>query len=108
MDRLNRVVLFHQLTDAFKVSVETPDGISCDDIESSQFIEDLEKKTDRSLRINMTQRGQFDVRPVSLISLSAAAKLGEELGMNIDKRRFRANFYVNWENQSDPFYELSL
>jgi len=28
--------------------------------------------------------------------------------MAIDKRRFRANFHVEWENQDDPFYELSL
>ena len=28
--------------------------------------------------------------------------------MNIDKRRFRANFYVEWDNQDDPFYENSL
>ena len=56
----------------------------------------------------MTQRGQFDARPVSLISLSTAARLGEELGMHIDKRRFRANFYVEWDNQDDPFFEFSL
>jgi uncharacterized protein YcbX len=30
------------------------------------------------------------------------------MGMPIDKRRFRANFYVQWENQEDPFYELTL
>jgi uncharacterized protein YcbX len=28
--------------------------------------------------------------------------------MDIDKRRFRANFYVEWDNQEDPFYENSL
>ena len=28
--------------------------------------------------------------------------------MYIDKRRFRANFYVEWDNQDDPFYELTL
>ena len=28
--------------------------------------------------------------------------------MYIDKRRFRANFYAEWDNQDDPFYELSL
>ena len=28
--------------------------------------------------------------------------------MYIDKRRFRAKFYVDWGNQDDPFYELSL
>ncbi len=94
--------------DGFKVNVETPEGATYDDIENPAFIADLEKLTGRSLRIHVTQRGQFDARPVSLISLSAVAKLGEELGMNIDKRRFRANFFVEWDNQDDPFYELSL
>ena len=95
-------------SDAFKVNVETPEGVAYDDIEDPAFIADLEKLTDRSLRVHFTQRGQFDARPVSLISLSTAAKLGEELGMTIDKRRFRANFYIEWDNQDDPFYELSL
>jgi len=95
-------------TDEFKVSIETPEGVTYDDIEDPAFIADLEKLTGRSLRIHTTQRGQFDARPVSIFSVSAAAKLGEELGMDIDKRRFRANFYVEWENQEDPFYEFSL
>ncbi len=95
-------------SDAFKVNVETPDGVTYNDIEDPVFISDLEKLTGRSLRIHFTQRGQFDARPVSIISLSTAARLGEELEMNIDKRRFRANFYVEWDNQDDPFYELSL
>jgi uncharacterized protein YcbX len=95
-------------SDEFKVKVETPEGVTYDDIESPAFIQDLEKITGRSLRIHTTQRGIFDARPVSIISLSTAARLGEEMGMNIDKRRFRANFYVEWENQDDPFYELSL
>ena len=94
--------------DEFKVRIETPGGKTYDDIEDLAFIADLETVTGRSLRIHLTQRGQFDARPVSLISLSTAAKLGEELGMNIDKRRFRANFYVEWDSRDDPFFELSL
>jgi len=94
--------------DAFKVKVETPGGVTYDDIEDPAFIADLENLTGRSLRIHGTQRGIFDARPVSIFSVSAAAKLGEELGMHIDKRRFRANFYVEWENQDDPFFENSL
>ncbi len=94
--------------DAFKVSVETPTGATYDDIESPAFLEDLEKITGRSLRLHVTQRGQHDCRPLSIFSLSAAAKLGEEIGMNIDKRRFRANFYVEWDNQDDPYLEFSL
>jgi hypothetical protein len=93
---------------AFKVTVKTPDGVIYDDIEGGTFITDLEKLTGRSLRIHTTQRGIFDARPVSIFSLSAAAKLSEELQMNIDKRRFRANFYVDWNNQDDPFYENTL
>ena len=28
--------------------------------------------------------------------------------MKLDKRRFRANFYIEWDNQDDPFYEMTL
>ncbi len=28
--------------------------------------------------------------------------------MDIDKRRFRANFYVEWDNQDDAFFEQTL
>ena len=93
--------------DAFKVDVETPDG-KVFDIESADFLTDLEQTTGRSLRLHATQMGQHDCRPVSIFSLSAAAKLGEETGMSVDKRRFRANFYVEWENQDDPYFEFSL
>ncbi len=79
-----------------------------DDIEDLAFIKDLEKITGRSLRIHITQRGQFDARPVSLISLSAVTEINEGIGMYIDKRRFRANFYVEWDDQDDPFFELTL
>ena len=33
---------------------------------------------------------------------------GEVAETHIDKRRFRANFYVESDNQDDPFYELTL
>jgi hypothetical protein len=56
------------------------------------FIADLGKSTGRSLRLHFTQRGQFDARPVSLISLSAAATLSEVLDF---LRMFEyGNFYV--------------
>ncbi len=95
-------------TEAFIVSIETPEGVIYDDIRDPAFIADLERATDRTLRLHVTQRGQFDARPVSLISTSAVAQIGEDMGAHIDKRRFRANFYVEWENQDDPFFELTL
>ncbi|WP_282608062.1 MOSC N-terminal beta barrel domain-containing protein [Pelagibius sp. Alg239-R121] len=93
--------------EAFKVDVKTPGGAT-NDIDSPEFLADLQETAGRSLKVHMTQKGQHDCRPVSIFSLSAAAKLGEEVGMEIDKRRFRANFYVEWENQDDPYYEFSL
>ncbi len=93
--------------EAFKVEVETPEGKTFD-IDSDAFLEDLQKTSERSLRVHFSHKGQHDCRPLSLFSLSAAAQLGEEVGMAVDKRRFRANFYVEWEDQSDPYFEFSL
>ncbi|WP_299845774.1 MOSC N-terminal beta barrel domain-containing protein [uncultured Roseovarius sp.] len=93
--------------DAFKVDVTTPEGAT-HDIESQAFLDDMEKAAGRKLRVHATQKGQHDCRPLSIFSTSAAKQLGEETGMEVDKRRFRANFYVEWENQEDPYFEFSL
>jgi len=36
-----------------------------------------------------------DCRPVSLFSLQTARRVGEELGTTLDKRRFRANIFMD-------------
>jgi MOSC domain-containing protein len=36
-----------------------------------------------------------DCRPISLFSLQTARQLGEEVGTALDKRRFRANVYLD-------------
>src|SRR4030095_2438335 len=41
------------------------------------------------------QRAMTDCRPVSIFSLQSAQQLAEETGTPIDKRRFRANVYVD-------------
>lgn len=92
---------------AFKVDVTTPEGAT-HDIESQAFLDDLEKTADRKLRVHSTQKGQHDCRPLSIFSTSAVKQLSKETGIEVDKRRFRANFYVEWENQDDPFFEFSL
>jgi uncharacterized protein YcbX len=42
-----------------------------------------------------SDRALTDCRPVSLISLQTIRQVEAELGMPIDKRRFRANIYLN-------------
>ena len=42
-----------------------------------------------------SQRAMTDCRPVSIFSLQSAQQLAEETGTPIDKRRFRANVYLD-------------
>jgi uncharacterized protein len=95
-------------TEQFAVEVATPDG-AVYDLDSAEFLEHLKTQTgDDTLRLHFTQRSQYDCRPLSLFSLQTRDLLTEELGMEIDKRRFRANFYVKWNNNKPPVYEKEL
>jgi len=42
-----------------------------------------------------SQRAMTDCRPVSLFSLQSAQQLADETGTQVDKRRFRANIYLD-------------
>ncbi len=48
------------------------------------------------LTLLLSERGMTDCRPVSLFSVQTAIAIGNELGTPIDKRRFRANIYVDF------------
>jgi uncharacterized protein YcbX len=47
------------------------------------------------LTLMRSERALTDCRPVSIFSLQSARQLAEETGTPIDKRRFRANVYVD-------------
>lgn len=51
-----------------------------------------------SLTLLRSDRAMTDCRPISLFSLQTARQLGGELGSVLDKRRFRANVYLDLEN----------
>jgi uncharacterized protein len=36
-----------------------------------------------------------DCRPISIFSTQTAQKIGDEIGSSLDKRRFRANVYLD-------------
>jgi uncharacterized protein len=78
------------------VDVETPDGrrLAIDD---PALIEMLQANLDRKHQVTLvqSQRAMTDCRPVSLFSLQSAQQLGEETGTLVDKRRFRANVYLD-------------
>lgn len=59
------------------------------------------------LTLVRSDRALTDCRPVSLISLQTVRQIGEELGHSLDKRRFRANIYLNL-TADDGFAEDEL
>lgn len=78
------------------VDVETPDGKTLA-IHDSALVEMLRADVDQRHQILLmqSQRAMTDCRPVSLFSLQSVHQLAEETGMRVDKRRFRANIYVD-------------
>ncbi len=52
------------------------------------------------LSLMRSERALTDCRPISLFSLQTVAQLGEEVGVPLDKHRFRANFYVTLASET--------
>ena len=78
------------------VDVETPDGKTLA-IDDPALIGALRADIDQKhqLKLMRSERAMTDCRPVSIFSLQSARQLAEETGMQMDKRRFRANVYVD-------------
>ena len=55
----------------------------------------LARELGSDLPVLRSDKAITDCRPVSLFSVQTAARLGEELGRPVDKRRFRANLYLD-------------
>ena len=81
------------------IEVETPDGktIAIDD---PALIDNLRANIDgkHELKLLRSDKAITDCRPLSIFAVQSAKKLGEETGTNVDKRRFRANVYVDLTN----------
>jgi len=78
------------------VDVETPNErtLAIDDPALIDLLRaDIDQK--HQLTLMRSERAMTDCRPVSIFSLQSARQLGEETGTPIDKRRFRANVYVD-------------
>lgn len=78
------------------VDVETPAGdlLAIDD---PRLITKLREgiRDARELTLFRSDRAMTDCRPISLFSIQSARQLGQHLGFQLDKRRFRANIYVD-------------
>jgi uncharacterized protein len=83
------------------VDIETPSGESLA-IDDPALIQILRQGlVDRhQLRLMRSQRSMTDCRPISLFSTQTVQQLGNEIGTTLDKRRFRANIYLNLDPES--------
>jgi uncharacterized protein len=95
------------------VAVETPSGdvLSVDD---PKLIRKLEEglSDEHALTLLRSERSMTDARPISLFSVQTVRRLGEELGTDLDKRRFRANIFMDLASTAgfaeDGFVDRSL
>jgi hypothetical protein len=81
------------------VDVETPSGerLAIDD---SRLLSLLREgiRDSHELTLLRSVRSMTDCRPVSIISIQTVRHLSEESGIALDKRRFRANLYVDLDS----------
>ena len=82
------------------LDVELPSGevLGIDDPALLRMLGERSQRPDR-LTLLRSDRALTDCRPLSLFSLQTALKLGQEVGATVDKRRFRANLYLDLLDQ---------
>jgi uncharacterized protein len=78
------------------IDVETPDKKTFP-IDDPALIDSLHANVDGShkLRLIRSDKALTDCRPLSIFAVQSAKKLGGETGLTVDKRRFRANVYLD-------------
>ena len=78
------------------VDVETPSGETLA-IDDPALIDALRNGIDQKHQLTLmrSERALTDCRPVSIFSLQSARQLSEETDTPVDKRRFRANIYMD-------------
>ncbi len=83
------------------VDVETPDGkrLAIDDPLLIAMLRERIRDV-HELTLLRSDRAMTDCRPISLFSIQTARQLSQELGADLDKRRFRANIYIELESKN--------
>ncbi|NKC16604.1 MAG: MOSC domain-containing protein [Gammaproteobacteria bacterium] len=80
--------------DDLALRVETPAGALWP-VHDERLLRALEQGAGERLSLTRSDKALTDCRPVSIFSLQSATRLGEELGLSMDVRRFRANIVVD-------------
>jgi uncharacterized protein YcbX len=78
------------------IDVEAPDGETFA-IDDPALSDRLRSNLDGShaLKLLRSDKALTDCRPLSIFSVQSAQRLSDETGISVDKRRFRANVYID-------------
>jgi uncharacterized protein YcbX len=84
-----------------ELDVETPSGELLP-IDDPRLIGKVREgiRAVHELTLLRSDRAMTDCRPLSMFSLQTVRKFSEELGSDLDKRRFRANIYVDLASEN--------
>ncbi|MGB6482977.1 MAG: MOSC domain-containing protein [Candidatus Acidiferrales bacterium] len=96
----------HPAQKDFAAEIITPEGEKLVPSDSS-FTPYFEKRFGRELELRFSERAMQDACPVSLLGLETVKSLSKEAGFPLEHTRFRANFYIDWDN-GKPYYEDEL
>lgn len=90
------------------LDIETPDGKTFA-IDDPALIDMLRAGLEQNIELTLlrSDRAMTDCRPLSIFAVQTAKKLGEEAGVAVDKRRFRANVFLDL-NLAEGFAEDQL
>jgi hypothetical protein len=83
--------------------VRTPSGSELE-LRGDDLRNEIAQRSGHAVELMMFKHGIFDDGQVSLISLATIAAIGREAGMEIDRRRMRANVVLETDNV-DAFHE---
>ena len=107
--RLPELLLYHPVGfdassgEPLPTHVQTPTGSQVE-IGSAELLKDLSERYGGGLELMKLKHGIFDEAAVSVISQTTISGIGREAGLDLDRRRFRANIVIETD-RSDLFLE---
>ena len=107
--RLAELLLYHPIGldestgEPLPTHIRTPDGTHVE-LRSTELQSEVAERSGSSVELMKHKHGIFDDASVSVISLATIAGIGREAGVDLDRRRFRANIVLETVNP-EPFIE---
>ncbi|HEV8434762.1 MAG TPA: MOSC domain-containing protein [Thermoanaerobaculia bacterium] len=95
--RLPRLIRYCPLGFDESSQVRTPEGSELG-LRSAELQAEIGERFGSGVELMKYKHGIFDEAPMSVISLATIAGIGRETGVDLDRRRFRANVYLETDN----------